>query len=286
MSQRPVARGRLVGPEGAPAPPGPEPPIRFLATILASLLLAVGLGVAGYSYLLTLRRGPQRTAEASPRAEPRHVPPPTRLAPDPDLRREAVPASVVVAPQEPVRLAIALQNLPGFLDPDVAGVALFATETGADFRWLPLSACRAGAVLEATSTVVGSLTITVATSREHARHGYLVRKAHRFGRARHEVETLPLDAAAQRVQFVLANATHAAGPLQIRRIDDPSWQASDVAPTGLCCRGKDAVEVTLGAGNYELVDPIEPSIRQQFTVPAPSPVQITGALSRPAAGRP
>jgi hypothetical protein len=268
------------------SPSPPEPPIRFLATILASLLLAVGLAIAGYSFLLTLRRAPLPTVDPEPPATARQVPAPARLPADPTLRREPVPASVAAAPKSAMRLSIALQNVPPGLDPATAGVALFATDTGAEFQWLPLSACRDGAVLEAATTVVGSLTATLATDRGHARHGYLAQKTQTFARAHRQGETLILDAASQTVRFELANTAHRAGPLALRRVDDPNWQASTAAPTGLQCRGKEAVEVLLGAGVYELADPIDAALVQRFTVPSPAPITIREGLSRPATGHP
>lgn len=233
-----------------------------------------------------MRRSPQPTAEPASPAPARQVPSPQRLAPDPAVQREPVPASVGVPPRDAVRLTIVLQNLPTGLAAETAGVALFATDTGAEFQWLPLSACRDGAVLETTSSVLGSLTVTLATAREHARHAYLASTSQTFGRPHHDGATVQLDGAGQRVQFRVANPTHSAGPLQLQRVDDPSWQASAVAPTGLQCRGAAATEVLLGAGQYELVDPIDPTTRQRFTVPSPEPVRIREALSRPATGRP
>jgi hypothetical protein len=248
------------------------------------LLLAIGLAVAGYSYALTLQRGQRPTAEPDPAAQTRQVPTPTRLAPDPGLRRQPVPASVGVEPTAAVPLTIVVENLPSALDPGTAGVALFATETGAEFRWLPLAAARDGKVFETTSNVVGSLTATVAAAPEQARHGYLAAAERTFARANRAGETLTLDASAQQVQFGLANPEHRAGPLQIRRVGDARWHARATAPTGLLCRGKEVVVLLLGAGDYELVDPIDQQVSQRFTVPSHSPVMIREGLSRPAAG--
>lgn len=210
---------------------------------------------------------------------------PQRLAPDPELRRQAVPASVVMDPQEPSRIAIALQGIPTFLDATTAGVAMFSADTGAEFTWTPLSAFRSGSAFEMTTPIVGPVTFTVARSRDQARHGYLTRTTHTFPRSRGPLAALPVHAAAHQVRFELANNAHTAGPLRLCRVDDTVWRATDAAPTGLSLRGSATIELVLGAGDYELRDPNDPSHTQRFTVPALAPVAVSETLSRPASAR-
>lgn len=245
------------------------------------------MGVAGYSFLLTLQRGPLRSVEPQPPAlAPTPLVAPGRLVPDPELRQRALPASVTMNPRETSRIAIALRNLPPTLDRNVAGIALCAADTGAEFVWTPLAELGADGILAATTPIVGSVAITLARSRAHARHGYLQRAVHTFPLSRGPVEPVLFDCATALVELVLADPQHAAGPLCLRRSDDPQWTASDAAPTGLLLRGNATVEVVLGSGDYELVDAVDPTRRQPFTVPTRGPVPVTAAVSRPASDRP
>lgn len=245
------------------------------------------MGVAGYSFVLTLRRGPLRSVEPPPAvAAAATIGAPERLAPDPELRQRALPASVAMDPREPSRIAIAVRNLPAGLDRRVAGIALCAADTGAEFAWTPLAELGADGILNASTPIVGSVAITLARSRAHARHGYLQRAVHTFPLSRGPVQPVPFDCAIETVQLVLAVPQHTAGPLCLRRTDDPQWTASDAAPTGLVLQGKAAVEILLGAGDYELVDAVAASRRQTFTVPTRGPVTVTAAVSRPAIDRP
>lgn len=245
------------------------------------------MGIAGYSFVLTLRRGPLRSVEPRPAALAAATSSaPERLVPDPELRQRALPASVAMNPRETSRIAIAMRNLPPTLDRSVAGIALCAAETGAEFTWTPLAELGADGVLSATTPIVGSVAITLARSRAQARHGYLQRAVHTFPLSRGPVEPVPFDCATDTVQLVLADPQHAAGPLCLRRSGDPQWTASDAAPTGLLLRGKATVEVVLGSGDYELVDAVDPTRRQPFTVPTRGPLAVTAAVSRPASDRP
>lgn len=245
------------------------------------------MGVAGYSFLLTLRRGPLRSVEPRPPAAVAATRiAPLRLVPDPELRQRALPASVAMNPREPSRFAIALRNLPPTIDRKVAGIALCAADTGAEFTWTPLAELGADGILSTATPIVGSVAITLARSRAQARHGYLQRAVHTFPLSRGPVQPVPFDCTTHAVQLVLADPLHAAGPLSLRRANDPQWTASDAAPTGVLLRGKVAVEVVLGSGDYELVDAVDPTRRQPFTVPAHGPVPVTGAVSRPAVDRP
>ena len=237
--------------------------------------------------MLTLRRGPLRSVTPPPpAAAAAPLDAPQRLAPDPELRQRALPASVAMNPREPSRLAIALRNLPPALDRNLAGIALCAADTGAEFTWTPLAELGADGVLSASTPIVGSVAITLARTRAQARHGYLQRAVHTFPLSRGPVEPVPFDCATDTVQLVLANPQHAAGPLTLRRAGDPQWTASDAAPTGLTLRGKASAEVVLGFGDYELVDAVDPTRRLPFTVPTRGPVTVTAAVSRPAVDRP
>ena len=245
------------------------------------------MGIAGYSFVLTLQRGPLRSvAPPPPTAAAATRDAPQRLAPDPELRQRALPASVAMNPREPSRLAIALRNLPATLDRNVAGIALCAADTGAEFAWTPLADLGADGILSASTPIVGSVTITLARSRAQARHGYLQRAVHTFPLSRGAVPPVPFDCATETVQFVLADPQHTAGPLRLRRANDPQWTGSDAAPTGLVLQGKTTVAVLLGAGDYELVDAVDATRRQPFTVPSQGPVAVTAAVSRPAVDRP
>lgn len=245
------------------------------------------MGVAGYSFVLTLRRGPLRSVEPPPPAvAAAPLGAPERLASDPELRQRALPASVAMNPRETSRIAIALRNLPPALDRSIAGIALCAADTGAEFTWTPLAELGADGILSASTPIVGSVAITLARSRAHARHGYLQRAVHTFPLSRSPVQPVPFDCATATVQLVLADPQHTAGPLSLRRAGDPQWTASDAAATGLVLQGKATAEVLLGVGDYELVDAVDPKRRQPFTVPARGPVAVTAAVSRPAVDRP
>ncbi len=250
------------------------------------MLLAVGISIAGYSYALALRRGPARSSEPVPVDPPLpKLQAPERLPPDPELRRQAVPASVVMDPQEPSRIAIVLRDIPPFLDANTAGVAMFAADTGAEFTWTPLSTFRDGNAHEITTPIVGPVTFTVARSRGQARHGYLIRTTHTFPRSRGPLVALPILAAAHQVRFELANKTHTAGPLRLRRLGDDGWRATDAAPTGLSFGGSTTIDLVLGAGDYELGNPNDPTQTQRFTVPAMATIAVSATLSRPASAR-
>lgn len=248
------------------------------------MLLAIGLGVAGYSYVLTLRRGPLHSIDAlEPIAEATQLEAPGRLPADPEARRRALPASVAVNPEERVPVRITLQNVPDFLAGEQPGIALFSAETGADFDWIPLSTCRDGVHLETSTPIVGPVAITIARDRASARHGYLVRTTHTFSARRGSSEPLKFDVQSYRVALAVGDHREA-GPIRLTRANEPDWQSSGSAPTGVSCQPGTPTTLALGPGEYELTDPIDPTRNQRFTVPSTAMVQISDSLSRPLAG--
>lgn len=243
--------------------------------------------MALYQSTLWLRRGAApAVASAPPQTTREPLPPLARLQPDPELTRRAAPAAVVVDSGAPTRLAIELRGNVGQLDPEAAGVAVFAADTGADFQWLPLRSKGPDGLLAVEVRATGPLVLTLAADRHAAAHGYLARLEGAFPRTHGQRTAVVFEVALASVEFQLAAPKSSAGPLQLVRVDDPSWVPSGPAAAGISLTGGTAVHTVLGRGDYALRDPLEPTHEQRFSVPAAGPVRVSGSLARSAAGRP
>lgn len=269
------------------APPEPgATTIRLLASLLAAVILAVGLAVAAASLLLAARHGPGRTA---PPTSPKELAPltaPATLGADAAFARVATPAAARRPPQA-TTLHVRLRNLPPSARTATMGVATFETLSGASFTWTPLTDANTdGAVMVATVSLsdAAERTVTLATEQAFARRGYVA-----CSRITPPLDAgtadLELDAAMHPTHFALATVGGRAGPLRVVRLDDPQWLPM-AHLTGLSVTAGAPVTMTLGAGAYELRDPIDPERRQRFDVPAASPIVIDRALSVVRADRP
>lgn len=264
-----------------------EPPIRTLLAILFALLVAAGLLVAGYSALWSLQRAPLASEDVPPLpAPPTALPAPTRLAPRVD-HVAAVPASarrpLVVAATLQVRVA----GVPSAFR-ERLGVATFGRFGGGNFQWTPLTTATAdGAdlLLEAAVPVGTEIQVTLAASREQARHDYLAKTSVAALDGQSTARTL-LRADFREVAFELPEspaATISRGPWRLSRTDDPQWLPLQLASTGLFLQGDAATRLLLGAGAYRLEDPLEPERNLEFVVPDVDRVVLTATLAEPRA---
>lgn len=265
--------------------------IRFLATAFAALLIAVGIAVAGYSFLLSLRQ-PAVVTTAQPDLELRLlvVPAPRLLKLEARPHAFATPAALVGAiraDQRPARLLVRgldrdIVN-PGDATSSSAGVAVFAPTTGARLAWHPLADATVspdGLVIELTPPSA-PFVVTVAPDEASAEHGYLARATLD---PRGNIRDFSMTAPVVRVRLVTANG-RPAGPFQLVRVGARDWLAQGAAAGGL--RLDDgSVTLVLGAGDYEVVDPIRSAVRQRFTAKTegdgtPIEVTLTARLTRP-----
>lgn len=262
-------------------------PIRLAASLLAALLLAVGLGLGGYCLLLAWRGGPASAAERlvppeiEPPAAPRRLPASDDFGP-----RRGEPTITLPLPR-PQTLTVTAHGLPATLDLAVAGVAVFLADSGGEFTWTPFTHASgnraAGLTVRPTVRGTGPFVITVAAERAFARHGYLAR-----GSCDLTADSAPaavLDASAAVVEFHLAPGQRRAGPFRLVRSDDPSWAAMPAGTTGLTVAGTEPARWLLGHGRYELLDPIGGQIVRRFEVPATTTVEIS-AVAAPRSDRP
>ena len=250
-------------------------------------MLAVCVGVAAWAGLLALRRDALPEPQLAPIAPIAPLPRPQRLPDAPDFARTALPATATREHAER-NLTIHVPDLPTALRAlDGAGIATFDARTGADFRWLPLAggvqAPDGGFTWLATTRVRGELVVALAAAPERARHGYLARTT--FAAAG-EALAVELPVVTATVQLALPPGSLGAGPLRLARVDDPAWLPNAHGATGVSLVPDATVELLLGAGTYELLDPIDPSQSQRFTVPGADTVVLTAALTRAPADRP
>jgi len=210
------------------------------------------------------------------------LPRPTRLPPVPELgalqrgARAAEPAlaefTVEVADLAPAR--------------DGLGVATFRAATGGDFRWQPLAAAEprgaSALALSVRARRGEEIAVTLASASDLARHGYLNRRVViaqpgavvRLSGARHEV------------RFDLPDGVEQAGPLRLQRVDDRDWLPMEAAPAGLKLQRGARTSLQLGAGRYELQDPLASAAAQVFEVPAQAgAVTLSRSLARAPDGR-
>jgi len=213
---------------------------------------------------------------STPQGRPEPVTPLPRLGGD----LQAVDAAATHEPADTIEHAIelALDGTP----PPEAGIATFATATGAGLRWHPLRdlglAARGGPIRLTLPAV--PTTLTLAPSPADARRGYLARCDLPAATPRPAQSHLATGFAPTRL--CLPAGTTCAGPLQIVRRDDPAWQRPRSFAAGLFVDAD--CELLLGPGDYELVDAIDPDRRQRFTVPS-APIAIEARLARPRADR-
>jgi len=194
------------------------------------------------------------------------LPRPERLAPAP--APDALPRLPWASGPALAEVKVVVYDLDPALQGDAAGIATFLAATGGEFRWRPLAdgARRDdGALVFAVRAPLGAeLTATLASASDRARHGYLTRRVVTVA----PDEVVPLSGARHTVRFDLPEGVEQAGPLRIQRTDDRDWLPLDAAPAGLkLARGR-RTSLQLGAGRYELQDPLVADDAQQFEVPA------------------
>jgi len=80
-------------------------------------------------------------------------------------------------------------------------------------------------------------------------------------------------------RFELPSGRGRAGPLRLVRVDDPQWLPMEHGTTGVLLADTESVTLLLGAGTYELQDPIARDKTQRFDVPAKDAVVISSTLT-------
>ncbi|MBX3462069.1 MAG: hypothetical protein KF830_02785 [Planctomycetes bacterium] len=172
-----------------------------------------------------------------------------------------------------------------------AGIATYDAHTGADFAWTPLSA---GMPLDddawslpSATLVRGDLVVALASAPGLARHGYVARTIVAGDRgAAGQALVVDLRGGITTVRFELPASAQRAGPLRLVRCDDPQWLPTFHAATGIELQAGQPTALALGAGDYELIDPIAPERRQRFQVPASGPVVLSPTLAGARGNRP
>lgn len=186
-------------------------------------------------------------------------------------------------------VVIHLHSLPAASRTATMGVATFDATNGSGFVWTPLTAANEQAdgslLLRATVHDTSEQSVTFATDRAFARHGYLARSRFVPDRRSGEV-AVSLDATTNLIRFELPPTATRAGPLRIVRLDDPTWMPMEHGTTGLSVTSSGPTTVLFGAGEYELQDPLVPERTQRFVVPASGPVVLSPSLTVARAGRP
>ena len=184
-----------------------------------------------------------------------------------------------------VSIRIEVRDVPSSMDQKLAGVAIFHTLTGSNFRWMPLNDATSAEngslqfMIEAPTTSM--LTVTLAANREHARHGYISRRT--IDVVSTSVKTAPLvtlQGLTHKVRFNLPPRVAGAGPLRLTRVDDRQWLLMPDNTSGLTLRRGKETSLELSPGTYELQDPLAPNRSQQFTVPETTNVEVTASLAR------
>jgi hypothetical protein len=167
---------------------------------------------------------------------------------------------------------------------DAAGLGVMPASGGGNLVWLPFGAASAREPLELPFTLpeAGDVIVTVAATRAFATHGYLTRQTVTVPTGGGLV---PIDVDAAEVALHLPAATPHGVLLQLVRIDDPHWLPLAFAPSGLLLAPGAPRRLWLGAGGYELRDPLDPERRQSFAVPGPA-VAVNAELARARGGRP
>ena len=245
--------------------------------------------MAAWSAFVALQRS-GTGATPVPAIPPIVAPPlPQRLPPAPEFAWQALPA----AAQRDVtttEVIVHLPHLPALVAGTSAGIATYDARTGADFTWTPLEETSTGPDGDGLSVrtrtrVRGEFVVAFAAAPQWARHAYLTRTSTDAGRAGAAPLHVDLSVAIAAVELALPATAADAGPLRLVRCDDPQWLPPSEAATGVTV-GAAGTTVLLGVGDYELVDPIDPALRQRFTVPTDVPVTLNAALTRARADRP
>ncbi|MFO1077650.1 MAG: hypothetical protein U1E73_07975 [Planctomycetota bacterium] len=235
--------------------------------------------MAGYGFVWSLRRPAVRTdARAAAMDMPTIAAPTPPTAPQADRRAFAVPATTSRADRDAgIAVEIRLQAPPSAL-PN-GGVAL-TSANGTDSTWIPFASLPAddgGTVRFAWAGERAGGTVAIAASEAEARHAYLARFRHDSG------STMQIDFAAHTVALQSPATRGFVGPLRLVRTDDPGWLPLGLAAAGLFVDTE--TRLLLGAGDYELVDPIDDTQRQRFSVPATEPIRLIPGFAPPAAPR-
>jgi len=257
---------------------------------LLALLLAACVGVAAWAGLIALRRSapPDRDLPSiAPIVAPAR---PSRLPAAAEFERNALPAAARRTDTGTL-VEVHIPTLPASLRGIGAGLATYDARTGADFAWLPIADVPAAAdgsvTLQASTRVRGDLHVSFATAPEWARHCYLARTTVVAGTAAAEGRiTLQLPLVIDTVRLVLPEGAGRAGPLRLSRCDDPQWLPTVYATTGIEVLPGRPTDVLLGAGAYELIDPIDATRRQRFEVPSTGAVVLTPTLTAVRGDRP
>lgn len=258
--------------------------------MFAAALIAIGLAIAAWSALLALGQGPWRTAPPRAIEDLPRPAAPQRLPAGFAVNRGAAAADAVWQPGAPIDVVIRLRNVPRTLPGTETGLAV-TTETGADFAWIPLAETTAapdGSLIATSKLHAGDkLVVTLACSRAFARHGYLARSVAQVSRGpAGALAEIPFDLDVTTVRLQLPPAARRAGPLQLRRVDDPQWLPLHCCGNGITLVGDSPLDLLLGAGQYDLSDPLDPTRRQRFVAPSKDPIVVNDSLAVLRAGRP
>lgn len=272
---------------------------------MLALGLAVAVGGYGYNYLLSSKRG-ALTSET--KAQPNFIlerpGQPARLTPHGEGRAFAAPAAAHLSPAGSVKCEVILASLAVDLVGENAGIASYSKQTGGSFHWVPLSEGVPrlnGSIALSIRITSKDAVLTLSTSEKHARHGYLVSRTVQPGElSPRSIETsrtfafrsakppffvialrpIVFDAVAANTTLELPEGVSHAGPLQLVRVGDLDWHPQVIAASGLFLDSERAT-ILLGAGVYDLVDPIDATVRQRFRVPTAEAITIESRLARP-----
>lgn len=269
-------------------PPRGAPTIRPFAYLLLALLLALAAGTMLYAGVVGLRtRVPDHPFQAVPPVAIGQLPKPERLTTSPDFARTAVEASQLSGERRPGILAVELQVSGASLLGAEAGCASFLALDGSEFQWTPLDRCErtaTGFVVRVPVFAAGDRVVVLAQREPFAQHAHLARMTVPASQVGATPVRFPVALAEVELQLP-ANAP-SAGPLQLRRSDDPRWLPMHHASSGLFLRRGTVTRVLLGAGRYELGAPLSAKAPLTFEVPAAGPITIPNELAAVRAGRP
>jgi hypothetical protein len=215
---------------------------------------------------------------------------PQRLTPIADIETSLLPK---IGSQENIKATVSIEvdQAKALLQLPSAGIATFQSQTGSDFRWLPLK----GATLQANDTLliktesnIGErITVTLSARREQARHGYINRtqievQAKKDGSS----NAVKVSGRTYRVTFNLPTSVERAGPLRLQRKDDRTWLPMQHDTTGLTLTKGQKTILELGAGAYELLDPLAPEHTQSFRIADDTAVEVIAEFAPTRDGRP
>lgn len=258
------------------------------------MLLALAAGTTFYAGMVGLRtRVPDQPFEAVSPVAIGQLPTPERLPTSPEFARTAVEASQAGSERRPGFLAVELQGNGASLLGAEAGCATYLAHDGSEFRWTPLDRCERtdrGFLLRVPVVAAGDRVVVLAPSERLAQHSHLARTtipANQVGAATPHRFVVAL----AMVELQLPANVSSAGPLQLRRSDDPRWLPMLDASSGLFLRRGTTTRLLLGAGRYELAAPLSATPASVFDVPATGsttigPITIPNELAAVRAGRP